>query len=165
VAVHRHVTDAGLLIVNGSDQADRAEVVVVSGHERFDFAELRGAVQAALNGAEVWCTSRDATFPMPDGPWPATGAVVAAVEAATGMLARSVGKPEPQLFLTAMDRLGPVRALVVGDRLDADMAGARAAGLDGALVLTGASTAAMARDADPAPAFVAGSLAELLLAP
>ena len=164
-AVHRHVTDAGLRILNGSDLADRAEVVIVSGHDRFDFAELRGAVQAAVNGAEVWCTSRDATFPMPDGPWPATGAVVAAVEAATGMLARSVGKPEPQLFLTELDRLGDGRALVVGDRLDADMAGAHAAGLDGALVLSGATSAAMARDADPAPAFVAATLAELLLAP
>jgi glycerol-1-phosphatase len=165
VAVHRHVADAGLRILNRSDLADRADVVVVSGHERFDFAELRGAVQAALRGAELWCTSRDATFPMPDGPWPATGAVVAAVEAATGMQARSVGKPEPQLFLTALDRLGDGRALVVGDRLDADMAGAHAAGLDGALVLSGATSAAMARDADPAPAFVAATLAELLLAP
>ncbi|MGZ8634378.1 MAG: HAD-IIA family hydrolase [Solirubrobacteraceae bacterium] len=165
VAVHRHVTDAGLRILNGSDHADRAEVAVVSGHERFDFAELRGAVQAAMNGAEVWCTSRDATFPMPDGAWPGTGAVVAAVEAATGVPARSVGKPEPQLFLTALDRLGSRRALVVGDRLDADVAGARAAGLDGAIVLTGATTAAMAREADPAPAFVAATLAELLLAP
>jgi glycerol-1-phosphatase len=165
VAVHRHVSDAGLRILNGSDLADRADVVVISGHERFDFAELKGAVQAALRGAELWCTGRDATFPMPDGPWPATGSVVAAIEAATGMQARSVGKPEPQLFLTALDRLGDGRALVIGDRLDADMAGAHAAGLDGALVLTGASTAAMARAADPAPAFVAATLAELLLAP
>jgi len=164
-AVHRHVTDAGLRILNRSDLADRADVVVVSGHERFDFAELRGAVQATLRGAPVWCTSRDATFPMPDGPWPATGSVVAAVEAATGATAQSVGKPEPQLFLTALDRLGPGRALVIGDRLDADVAGARAAGLDGAIVLTGATSAAMADAADPAPAFVAGSLAELLLAP
>jgi glycerol 3-phosphatase-2 len=165
LAVHRHVSDAGLRILNGSDLADRADVVVISGHERFDFAELKGAVQAALRGAELWCTGRDATFPMPDGPWPATGSVVAAVEAATGRRARSVGKPEPQLFLTALDRLGEGRALVVGDRLDADMAGAHAAGLDAALVLTGASTADMARDADPAPAFVAATLAELLLAP
>jgi glycerol-1-phosphatase len=111
----------------------------------------------------VLCTGRDATFPMPDGPWPGTGAVVAAVEAATGVPARSVGKPEPQLFLTALDRLGDGRALVVGDRLDADVAGARAAGLDGAIVLTGATTAAMAREADPAPAFVAATLADLLL--
>jgi glycerol-1-phosphatase len=164
-AVHRHVTDAGLRILNHSDMADRADVVVVSGHERFDFAELRGAVQAVLRGAEVWCTSRDATFPMPDGPWPATGSVVAAVEAATGVDVRSVGKPEPQLFLTALDRLGDGRALVIGDRLDADVAGARAAGIDGAIVLTGATSASMAREADPAPVFVAATLAELLLAP
>jgi len=89
---------------------------------------------------------------------------VAASTAATGISARSVGKPEPQLFLTALDRLGAGRALVVGDRLDADVAGARAAGLDGAIVLTGATTATMAREADPAPAFVAPTLAELLLA-
>ena len=165
VAVHRHVTDAGLRILNGSDLADRADVVVVSGHDRFDFAELKGAVQAALRGAELWCTGRDATFPMPDGQWPGTGSVVAAVEAATGVQASSVGKPEPQLFLTALDRLGNGRALVVGDRLDADVAGAHAAGLDGAIVLTGATSAAMARDADPRPAFVAATLAELLLAP
>ncbi len=165
-AVHRHVTDAGLRILNGSDLADRADVVIVSGHDRLDFNELKGAVQAALRGAEVWCTGRDATFPMPDGPWPGTGAVVAAVEAATGVDARSVGKPEPQLFLTALDRIGgDGRALVVGDRLDADVAGARAAGLDGAIVLTGATTAAMVDGADPAPVFVAPTLAELLLAP
>ena len=69
------------------------------------------------------------------------------------------------MYVTALDRLGPGRALAVGDRLDVDVAGARAAGLDGALVLTGASTADEARDADPAPAFVADTLAELVLAP
>jgi glycerol-1-phosphatase len=164
-AVHRHVADAGLRILNGSDLADRADVVVLSGHEQFDFPELKGAVQATLRGAQVWCTGRDATFPMPDGPWPGTGAVVAAVEAATHATAHSVGKPEPQLFLTALDRLGgDGRALVVGDRLDADVGGARAAGLDGAIVLTGATTAAMAREADPAPTFVAPTLADLVLA-
>jgi ribonucleotide monophosphatase NagD (HAD superfamily) len=88
---------------------------------------------------------------------------VAAVEAATEATGHSVGKPEPQLFLTALDRLGPGRALVVGDRLDADAAGAHAAGLDCALVLTGATTAAMAAVADPAPTHVADSLADLVL--
>src|SRR5438552_1042333 len=105
-------------------------------------------------------TARDPTFPMPDGPWPGTGAVVAAVEAATGVRAHSVGKPEPQLFLAAVDRLGPGRALVVGDRIDADVAGAVAAGLDAALVLTGASSELEARAADPAPALVAAPLGE-----
>jgi len=163
-ALHRHVAEAGLRILNGSDLAERSDAVVLSGHERFDYAELRAAVQAVLRGAELWCTSRDRTFPMPDGPWPGTGSIVAAVEYATGRSARSVGKPEAQLYLTALDRLGDDgRALVVGDRLDTDVAGAHAAGLDGAIVLTGETTAAMAREADPGPAFVAATLADLVL--
>ncbi len=150
-AVHRHVADAGLRIVNGTAFDSRADVVVVAGHERFGYDELRRATRAVLRGAELVGAGRDATFPMPDGPWPATGAVLAAVEAATGAEAWTVGKPEPQLFLTALDRLGPTRpggrALVVGDRLDADVAGAAAAGLDAAVVLTGATDADEAREA------------------
>jgi len=163
-AVHRHVAEAGLRILNGSDLAGRVDVVVVAAHDAFDYDELRGAVQAVLRGAALLTAGRDATFPMPDGLWPGTGPVIAAVEAATGVAAVSVGKPEPQPFLTALDRLGPGRALVVGDRLDADVAGAAAAGLDGAIVLTGATSAAMARAADPAPLFVAPTLADLVLA-
>jgi ribonucleotide monophosphatase NagD (HAD superfamily) len=101
---------------------------------------------------------------MPDGPWPATGPVVAALEAASGVPARNVGKPEPDLFRTALDRLGAGRALVVGDRLDADVGGARAAGVEGAVVLTGATSAAEAARADPPPAHVADTLADLVLA-
>jgi glycerol 3-phosphatase-2 len=162
-AVHRHVADAGLRILNGSDLAARADVVVVAAHDRFDYGELRGAIQAVLRGAAFLCAGRDATFPMPDGPWPGAGPIVAGIESATGAKAVSVGKPEPQLFLTALDRLGPGRTLVVGDRLDADAAGAAAAGLDCAIVLTGASDAATARAADPPPVHVAASLAELVL--
>jgi glycerol 3-phosphatase-2 len=162
-AVHRHVADAGLRILNGSDLATRADVVVVAAHDDFDYGELRGAIRAALRGAAVVCAGRDATFPMPDGPWPGAGPLVAAIEAGSGAAATNVGKPEPHLFLTALDRLGPGRALVVGDRLDADAGGARAAGLDAAIVLTGATTAEDARAADPAPTFVAASLAELVL--
>src|SRR4051812_1792535 len=162
-AVHRHVTDAGLRILNGSDLAARADVVVVAAHDDFDYGELRGAIQAVLRGAALVCGGRDATFPMPDGPWPGAGPIVAAVEYATRGEAASVGKPGPQPFLTALDRLGPGRALVVGDRLDADAGGARAAGLDCAIVLTGATSDAEARAADPPPAHVAASLAELVL--
>jgi ribonucleotide monophosphatase NagD (HAD superfamily) len=101
---------------------------------------------------------------MPDGPWPGTGAVVAAVEAATGVTARNVGKPDAELFRTALDRLGPGRAIAVGDRLDADVGAARAAGIDGAIVLTGSTTAAEARAAEPRPALTAPTLADLVLA-
>jgi ribonucleotide monophosphatase NagD (HAD superfamily) len=109
---------------------------------------------------------RDRTYPMTDGLWPGTGAVVAALEYATGQTARSVGKPDPQMFRTALDRLGPGRALVVGDRIESDLAGAAAAGLDGAIVLTGVSSR---DDADaarkPAPVAVAENLSSLVMSP
>ena len=69
------------------------------------------------------------------------------------------------IFATALDRLGRGRALVVGDRLDADLAGARAAGLDGAIVLSGVTTRDEAEAAhDPRPVAIADTLADLVLA-
>ena len=160
-----HVADAGLRIVNRTPFATRADVVVVGGHDDFDFDELRIATQAVLRGAELIGATRDATFPMPDGPWPGTGAVLAAVEAATGHRADLVvGKPEPAMYEAARDRLGPGRVLAVGDLLDVDVAGARRAGLDSALVLTGGTSRAAADAADPKPTHVADSLASLVLA-
>lgn len=164
-AVFRHVADAGQRIVNGTELATRAELVVVAGHDEFDYAELRIATQAVIGGAEMIAAGRDRTFPQADGYWPGTGAIVAALEYATGATARSVGKPDPMLFETAIDRLGPGRALVVGDRLDSDLAGAAAAGLDGAIVLTGVTTREQALEArDPAPVAVADSLYSLVTA-
>jgi glycerol-1-phosphatase len=161
--IWRHVEEAGLRIVNGTDLATRADVVVVAGHDGFDYAELRAATQAIGRGAGLVAAGRDLTFPMPDGPWPGTGAVVAAVEAATGVRAVCVGKPEAAFFRTALDRLGPGDTLVVGDRLDSDLAGAHAAGLDAALVLTGATSREEAEAAqDPRPVAVNATLAELV---
>jgi glycerol 3-phosphatase-2 len=159
-----HVADAGMRIVNNTEFATRADVVVVGGHEAFDYRELRTATQAVLRGAELIGVTRDATFPMPDGPWPASGALLAAVEAAAGCTAdRTIGKPEPSMYDAARDRLGDGRVLAVGDRLDVDVAGARRAGIDAALVLTGATSPAEAAAAIPAPTHVADSLAALVL--
>ena len=159
-----HVADAGMRVVNRTEFAPRADVVVVGAHDRFDYAELRTATQALARGAELVGAARDATFPMPDGPWPGTGAVLAAVEEAAGRRAGVIaGKPEPPMYETARDRLGPGRVLAVGDRLDVDVAGARRAGIDSALVLTGATTRAQADAAAPRPTYVAASLGELVL--
>ena len=79
-----HVADAGLRIVNNTEFATRADLVVVGAHEDFDFRELRIATQAVLRGAELIGVTRDPTFPMPDGPWPGTGAILAAVEPPPG---------------------------------------------------------------------------------
>jgi len=163
-AIHRHVADAGQRILNGTDRETEADVVVVAGHDEFGFEELKGATQALLNGADMIAAGRDRTFPTDDGIWPGTGAIVAALEYATGRRARIVGKPDRQIFLTALDRLGTGETLVVGDRLDSDLGGAAAAGLDAAIVLTGVTSRTQAEEAEsPAPVAVAADLHALVL--
>ncbi len=163
-AIFRHVSEAGARIVNGTERESSAELVVVAGHDAFDFAELRTATRALLDGAEMIAADRDRTFPTGDGLSPGTGAIVAALEYASDRTAVLVGKPEPQLFRTALDRLDEGRTLVVGDRIDSDLAGAAAAGLDAAIVLTGVSSRADAGAAeDPAPVAIADDLHSLVL--
>jgi HAD superfamily hydrolase (TIGR01450 family) len=163
-ALVRHVTDAGLRIVNGTDVVERADVVVVGAHEELSYDELRDATQAVLAGARLLGANRDRVFPMPGGPWPSSGSIVAAIEYATGVAAEILGKPSPRLFVTALDRLGDGRALMVGDRIESDLHGAHAAGIDGALVLTGVASSEEAQAAEPAPVAVADTLADLLVA-
>jgi HAD superfamily hydrolase (TIGR01450 family) len=159
-----HVAAAGMRVVNRTALATRADVVVVAAHRRFDFEELKVAVQAVLRGAELVGLNRDATVPMPDGPWPASGSVLAAVEAAVGAkAARVMGKPAGAMYDTVRDRLGAGRCLAVGDNLATDIAGARRAGIDTALVLTGVTSRAQADTADPRPTHVADSLGALVL--
>jgi HAD superfamily hydrolase (TIGR01450 family) len=159
-----HVAESGMRIVNRTEFASRADVVVVGAHEALTYAEIRTAAQAVIRGAELIGATRDATFPMPDGPWPASGAVLAAIETAAGRRAdRIAGKPEAPMYETARDRLGPGRCLAVGDRLEIDVLGARRAGMDSALVLTGGATRAQADAADPKPTLIAESLAALVL--
>ncbi len=164
-AIFRHVGDAGQRIVNGTPRATEPDFVVVASHDELGFDELRDATQAVLAGAEMIAAGRDRTFPTDEGIWPATGAVVAALEYATEQQARIVGKPAPDMFEAALDRLGPGRALVVGDRLDSDLAGAAAAGLDGAVVLSGVTSRAQAEAAsDPTPVAIADDLHSLIVA-
>jgi glycerol 3-phosphatase-2 len=164
-AIFRHVSESGQRVLNGTPRAAEAQLVVVAGHDGFDFAELRIATQAVLGGAEMIAADRDRTFPGADGQWPGTGAIVAALEYATRATARSVGKPETMIFQTALDRLGPGRALMVGDRLDSDLGGAAAAGIDGAIVLTGVTDRQQAEAAaDPKPVAIADNLHALVTA-
>jgi glycerol 3-phosphatase-2 len=161
--LRRHVADAGLRVLNGTDLASRAEVVVVGGTEDFVYDDLRQATLALRRGADFLATGRDPTYPRPDGLWPGTGAILAAVEYATGRTAEVVGKPQPQMLLTALDRLGDGRTLVVGDRVDSDLAAAAAARLDGALVLTGEATREDADGFEPPPVAIGDTLAALIL--
>ncbi|HEX3267638.1 MAG TPA: HAD-IIA family hydrolase [Gaiellaceae bacterium] len=160
-ALHEEIAKAGLDLIS-PDEARQAEVVVVGGHEGFDYAELRAATTAIATGAALFATGRDAVFPTRDGPAPATGAILAAVETATGVTATVIGKPERFVFEIARETLRECdHVAVVGDNLASDIVGAKRSGLDAILVLTGTATREDLEHAVIQPDFVFSSLAEL----
>jgi glycerol-1-phosphatase len=156
------VTAAGWRLVDHA-YPSKADVVVAGAHESVDYAGLAAATRAILAGADLLAPDLDASFPVDGGLWPGSGAIVAAIERATGVRAATVGKPSPGLFTTALERLGGGRALVVGDRVDADLAGAAAAGMDAALVLTGVADRVAGEAAQPPPVAIGADLASLVL--
>lgn len=164
-AMVRHVRMAGLRVIADDALVSSADVVVLAGYPGLDYAQMTRAVRAARAGAVVVATGRDRIVPSHDGALPGTGALVAYVEYAAGCEAVAVGKPQPQAFAIARERLGGANpVLVVGDRLDSDVAGAASAGLDAALVLTGVATRAdLAAWDGPAPVAVADDVAALLV--
>jgi phosphoglycolate/pyridoxal phosphate phosphatase family enzyme len=162
-AFHETMAATGIELLDG-EAADRARAVVVSGHRGFDYEELLTATRALRHGAALFATSRDPTLPMPGGEaWPGTGAVLAAVETASGARAEIGGKPERHLFEVAGERLaGARRVAMVGDRVSSDVEGGRRAGLETILVLSGATSAEEAGAASPRPDHVVESLADLV---
>jgi hypothetical protein len=118
----------------------------------------------ALNAGALWVACNvDPTLPTERGQLPGNGSMVAALRSATGREPLVAGKPQRRLLDQAAVRLGIRRPLVVGDRLDTDVAGATAAGMDALLVLTGVSTAADVLVARPPlrPRFVAAGMEAL----
>jgi HAD superfamily hydrolase (TIGR01450 family) len=161
-ALKEMVAASGARVVEG-EEAWEADVVVVSGHRGFDYGELLAAKRALDRGAALFATSHDPTMPYPGGELPGTGAVLAAVETATGRRAEIAGKPERHLFEMAREALGDAeRVAMVGDRISSDIAGGRAAGLQTILVLSGTTSRQEAAAADPAPDFVLEDLSGLL---
>ena len=134
-----------------SRTADGVAAVVQGWGPDVAWADLAEATVALRAGARWVATNLDRTLPSPRGPLPGSGSLVAAVQTATGRDPDAVaGKPHAPLFDAARRRTGDGPALMVGDRLDTDIAGAVAAGLPTLLVLTGVSTAADLLAADPA---------------
>jgi glycerol-1-phosphatase len=169
-AFHDAIDGAGLELVTGIEpgsdsgaQIVDADAVVVSGHRGFCYAELYSATRALQRGAALFATSRDPTLPMPGGAWPGTGAVLAAIETASGATAEIGGKPERHLFEMARERIGEARRVaMVGDRVSSDVEGGRRAGLETILVLSGATSREEAESADPAPDQVIDGLPDML---
>jgi HAD superfamily hydrolase (TIGR01450 family) len=121
----------------------RADAVVVGIDPSFTYADLVTGTWLVRGGAALIASNADATYPAADGlVLPGAGAIVAALETSSGETAEVVGKPNGPIFLEALRRAGGTHPLVVGDRLDSDIEGARRLGWDSALILTGISTRA-----------------------
>jgi HAD superfamily hydrolase (TIGR01450 family) len=148
--------------VDDDPESAAADFVVVGLDFDADYAKLRRATLAVRAGAKLVATNDDPTYPRPEGFWPGAGALLAAVETATGARAEVMGKPHLPMMEAAARRLaGAVRIALVGDSLRSDLAGAHAMGWPGILVLSGVTTAEEAARADPKPALVLPSIAEL----
>lgn len=160
-ALKEMVAATGARVLEG-EAAENADAVVVSGHRGFDYGELLTAKRALDRGAALFATSHDPTMPFPGGEVPGTGAILAAVETASGRRAEIAGKPERHLFEMAKEAVGAEGSVaMVGDRISSDIAGGARAGLATILVLSGTTTREQAAAADPAPDFVLDDLAGL----
>ena len=156
--------DTGVRVVGDTDHAS-AEAVVVGWDRGITYDKLRTASLLVEHGARLVATNADPSYPAPDGLWPGAGALLAAVVATTAAEPVVVGKPHAPLFETAARRAGGSRPLVIGDRIDTDIAGADALGLDSLLVLTGVSTANDAERSRVRPRYVADDLRGLFADP
>ncbi|ASD23392.1 MULTISPECIES: HAD-IIA family hydrolase [Cryobacterium] len=117
------------------------DYVVVGETRNYSFEAITKAIRLLLKGARFIVTNPDATGPSAEGPMPATGAIAALITKATGMEPYVVGKPNPMMFRSAMNRIGAhsENTGMIGDRMDTDIVAGIEAGLHTVLVLTGIS--------------------------
>ena len=138
------LTGIGVRLVEYSE-GDRVHYVVVGWDRGLTYDKLLQAHGAIVSGgARFIATNRDATYPLAHGRTiPGGGSIVAAVATSTGVEPITIGKPEPYTLVSILSReqVEPERCLVIGDRLDTDIAIAKRVGARSALVLTGVSTA------------------------
>lgn len=148
----RHASGSAILIVGGEgliaaveavglrpvwSETDGPVAVVQGFHPDVNWRMLAEAAAAVNRGVPWVATNRDMTIPTALGIAPGNGALIAAVQVATGVEPTTVGKPEPPLVLEALRRTGTSRPLVIGDRMDTDIQAAFATDSDSVLVLTG----------------------------
>jgi glycerol-1-phosphatase len=151
----------GMTVVDG--EPDRVDAVVIGFDRGATYDSLRRASVLVDRGAVLVATNADASFPAPSGDrWPGAGALLAVVETTTGATPEVIGKPHAPLFRAALRRVGGRTPLVVGDRLDTDVAGAFALGWDSLLVLTGVSSRDDASGLPYAPTYVAEDVGALV---
>ncbi len=149
----------------GYTLTDIAPDYVVLGENRtLSFSAVTTAIRLVLGGARFIATNPDVTSPSPHGPLPATGAAAAMITAATGAKPYFVGKPNPMMFRSAMNRIDAhaQSTVMIGDRMDTDIVAGIEAGLETILVLTGSTRADQIGGFPYRPSRVLASIAEVV---
>ena len=128
--------DAGFVMTE-----TQPDFVVVGETRNYSFDAITKAIRLINGGARFISTNPDATGPSPEGVLPATGAINALITTATGKLPYIVGKPNPMMFRSALNKIGAHshNTAMIGDRMDTDIVAGMEAGLHTVLVLTGIS--------------------------
>jgi 4-nitrophenyl phosphatase len=153
------MTDAGFTLTD-----DNAQVVAVGADFTLTYEKLKRAALLIRAGADFIGSNADATFPMPDGLAPGAGSLIAALETATDRKATIIGKPHAPMFEAAVRLLNTPReqTLMIGDRMNTDVAGAQKVGLKTALVLSGVATREQALSSPQPPDGIYDDLAALV---
>jgi NagD protein len=120
-----------------------ADYVVLGETRTYSFEAITRAVRLVVSGARFIATNPDVTSPSAEGPLPATGSVAAMITKATGAQPYFVGKPNPMMFRSAMNRIQAhsETTVMIGDRMDTDVVAGIEAGLETILVLSGSTRA------------------------
>jgi NagD protein len=141
------------------------DFVVLGETRNYSFEAITTAIRLIEGGARFIATNPDPTGPSADGPMPACGAVAALISTASkGTKPYIVGKPNPMMFRSAMNRIDAhsETTAMVGDRMDTDVVAGMEAGLETFLVLTGSTAAADVRRFPFRPSHIMGSIADLV---
>ena len=140
------------------------DFVVLGETRTYSFQNITQAVQLIDQGARFVATNPDATGPSPEGPLPATGSVAALLTEATGQEPYFVGKPNPVMIRSGLNRIGAhsESTAMVGDRMDTDVVAGIEAGLTTYLVLTGSTSRDELTEFAYRPDDVVESVAELV---
>lgn len=162
------IGEGGLLTAlhrNGYAIVDKSPDYVVVGEGRtLTFEMLETAVQMIIDGAKLVATNLDPNCPTGNGGTrPGCGAIVALLEAATGVKAFSVGKPSPVMMRAARKELNLAASetIMIGDTMETDILGGVQLGYTTILVLSGGTTRATMKHYAFRPDLVVNSLADL----
>ncbi len=151
--------------IGGFAAAGEPDAVVVGLDPNLTYLRLAAASDCIRAGAHFIATNRDPVYPTERGLRPGAGSLVIALEAATGVVPVSIGKPAPYLLEAAAHAVGrePAEAIMIGDGIETDLAAAHAVGARCVLMLTGVTTRAQveALPAEQAPTAIAADAGEL----